>query len=185
MELMYKIRKLKRSDFAAYYENEVSYDKELLETPAFGIGTYGKKIKKKDIKAAFSKLYKRAASHNAIVVVAENDAGRMVGIGELQGHAWAEAPHIADMGFSVIKEYRGKGIGTAIVRQLLKMAKGKYEIVTAGAFSRNTASKRLLKKLGFKRWAFGPKFVKRGKMYMDTEIFYLRLKNNHKQPLKS
>ncbi len=57
---MYKIRKLKRSDFAAYYKNEVSYYKELLENPAFdiGTGTYGKKIKKKDIKGAFLKLYK-------------------------------------------------------------------------------------------------------------------------------
>jgi RimJ/RimL family protein N-acetyltransferase len=173
---MYKIRKLKRSDFTAYCENEVSYYKELRENPAFGTGTYGKKIKKRDMRVAFTKLYKAAAAHNAVVVVAENEAGKMVGIGELNGHAWVEAPHIADMGISLIKGYRGMGIGTAMAKRLLKMAKGKYEIITAGTFSRNTASKRLLKRLGFRRWGLGSKFVKRGKLYMDSELFYLRLK---------
>jgi len=39
-----------------------------------------------------------------------------------------------------------------IVKELLKRAKGKYEIVTANTFSRNIASKKLLKKLGFEKW---------------------------------
>jgi len=56
-------------------------------------------------------------------------------MGELNSDALPEAPHVADIGYSVVKEYRGKGIGTMIVKELLKRARGKYEIVTANTFS--------------------------------------------------
>jgi len=174
------IRELKRSDFAEYYKNELSYYKELKNDPTFGIGTYGKRLTRKDIKKSFSKLLKALSSHKSTVLVAVNEKGNIVGMGELNSNAWPEAPHIADIGYSVVKEYRGKGIGTMIVKELLEGAKGKYEIVTANTFSRNVASKRLLKKLGFKRWGLGPKFVKRGNLYMDMELFYLKLKNSPK-----
>jgi len=175
-----RIRNLKRSDFAEYYKNELQYYKELKKDPAFGIGTYGKRLTRKDIKKSFSKLLKAMSAHKSLVLVAVNEKGSIVGMGELNSNAWPEAPHIADIGYSVVKEYRSKGIGTMIVKELLKMAKGKYEIITAGIFSSNIASKKLLKKLGFKRWGLGPKFVKRGKLYMDTELFYLKLKNDSK-----
>jgi len=171
------IRKLKQSDFAEYCKNELQYYRELKKDPTFGIGTYGNRLTKKGLKESFLKLLKASSSHKSIVLVALNEKGNVVGMGELNSNAWPEAPHIADIGYSVVKEYRGKGIGTRIVKELLKRAKGKYEIVTANTFSRNIASKKLLKKLGFKRWGLGPKFVKRGKLYMDTELFYLKLKN--------
>ena len=172
------IRTLKRSDFAEYYKNELQYYKELKKDPTFGIGTYGKRLTKKEIKESFSKLLKAMSAHKSIVLVAVNEKGNMVGMGVLNSNAWPEALHIADIGYSVVKEYRSIGIGTRIVKELLERAKGKYEIITAGTFSRNIASKKLLKKLGFKRWGFGPGFVKRGKLYMDTELFYLKLKND-------
>jgi len=158
----------------------LQYYKELKKDPTFGIGTYGKRRTKKDIKKSFSKLLKALSSHKSIILVVVNEKGNIVGMGELNSNAWPEAPHIADIGYSVVKEYRSKGIGTMIVKELLKRAKCKYEIITAGIFSSNIASKKLLKKLGFKRWGFGPKFVKRGKLYMDMELFYLKLKNSPK-----
>jgi len=42
-----RIRKLKRSDFAEYYKNELQYYRELKKDPTFGIGTYGKRLTKK------------------------------------------------------------------------------------------------------------------------------------------
>jgi len=71
-------------------------------------------------------------------------------MGEPNSNAWPEAPHIADIGYSVVKEYRGKWIGTIIVKELLKRAKGKYEIVTANTFSRNIASKKAFEKNGLR-----------------------------------
>jgi RimJ/RimL family protein N-acetyltransferase len=174
--MQYRIRKLKRSDFTAYYGNELSYYKELKSNPEFGIGTYGKKLRRSDIRASFSKLYRSTLAHKVIAIVAENKDGKMIGIGTLNGNVWYEAPHIADLGVSVIKEYRNKGIGTAIVKELLRLAKGKYEIVTAETFSRNTASKKLLRRAGFRKWGLGPRFIKRGKLYMDSELFYLKIK---------
>jgi predicted acetyltransferase len=65
------------------------------------------------------------SAHKSIVLVAVNEKGNMVGMGELNSNALPEAPHIADIGYSVVKEYRGKGIGRMIVKELLKRAKGK------------------------------------------------------------
>jgi RimJ/RimL family protein N-acetyltransferase len=44
-----------------------------------------------------------------------------------------------------------------IVKELLKRAKGKYEIVTANTFSRNIASKKLLKKTRLREVGIRPK----------------------------
>jgi len=144
------IRELKRSDFAEYYKNELQYYKELKNGSNFRNWNLERGSLKKT-KRSFSKLLKAMSAHKSIVLVAVNEKGNIVGMGKLNGNAWPEAPHIADIGYSVVKEYRGKGIGTMIVKELLKRAKGKYEIVTANTFSRNIASKKLLKKLGFER----------------------------------
>jgi len=77
--------------------------------PTFGIGTYGKRLTKKDIKRSFSKLLKAMSAHKSIVLVAVNEKGNIVGMGELNSNALPEAPHVADIGYSVVKEYPVKG----------------------------------------------------------------------------
>lgn len=173
---MIRIRELKNSDFKDFCKNEYSYYKELKENPKFGIGTYGKKITRKELSKYFSTRIKNAKSKKWIALIAENESGHMVGEATAQGGAWFEAPHIADIGFSVIKDYRDKGVGTKLLKALIKECSRKYEIITAGVFSNNTASKRLLKRFGFVKWAKGPKFIKRGMLYIDSEFYYLRLK---------
>jgi len=59
------IRKLKRSDFAGYYKNELSYYKELKKGSTFRIVTYGKRLTKKDIRKSFSKLLKAMSAHKS------------------------------------------------------------------------------------------------------------------------
>lgn len=172
---MVRIRRLRRSDFDGFCKNQRSYAAELRNNPGFGLGAYGRRVTKSLLQKRFSELYKRCASGSAIVLVADNGNSDIVGEGIANGNAWFEGPHIADLGVSVREEHRREGVGTALLRALIKECEGRYEIVTGSTFSTNTASKRLLKKLGFKRWARGHKFVKRGRLYMDSEFYYLRL----------
>ena len=91
----------------------------------------------------------------------------------------AESPHaqhIGDLVYYVLKEYRNKGMGTELVKKILKDLPKRYEIICAGTHSNNAASKALLKKFGFKRVSFMPRFSKRGKTYLNVEEFYKRIR---------
>ena len=72
------IRKLKRSDFAEYYKNELSYYRELKKDPTFGVGTYGERLTKKEIEESLLKLLKAMSSHKSIALVAVNEKGNIL-----------------------------------------------------------------------------------------------------------
>ena len=83
------------------------------------------------------------------------------------------SPHTANMGYAVSKEYRGIGIVTAPMEEMLKRARKKYDIGIAGIFGSNAASKKLLAKFGFRRWGDSPRLVRHGKLYMDNDLYCL------------
>lgn len=172
---MVLIRKLRESDFEEYCKNELSYYNELKADPSFGIGTFGKRVTRKTASADFRKLFEGIKRGRTLVLVGESE-GHLIGAAYAFGHAWFEAPHVVEIGVSVVKEYRGKGIGTALVKALIKKCRAKYEIATASLFSSNVASKRMFSKMGFKVWGRGPNFVKRGKIYLDSELLYSKLR---------
>lgn len=39
--------------------------------------------------------------------------------------------HIGEIGIDVLKEYRGTGVGTALMRDTLSAVRGKFEIIEA------------------------------------------------------
>ncbi len=174
--LYMKIRALRKSDFDEYYRNELAYAAELEADPTFGIGTYGKRVTRTTALKGFSRLIKDAEAGNAIAIGAFDKGGRMIGIAEVEGNRGLfEAPHIGEIGVSVAVDRRGRGVGGALLKELIKRG-SRYEILTGGLFSANKASKRLMEKFGFKRWGRGPRFAKRGNLYLDCEYYYLRLR---------
>ncbi|HUC38506.1 MAG TPA: GNAT family protein [Candidatus Acidoferrum sp.] len=171
---MIKIRRLRKSDWKGFLSNELSYYEELRKNPRFGTGSYNQKVTNDSLRERFLEMTKEIAKGKEIVLIAEDD-GQMIGMCSAKGPSIFEGPHTADIGFSIIKSRRGEGVGSMLVKEMLKLCRKKYEIVTAGYFSNNLASKALLKKFGFKRWAHGPGFAKRGRVYMDIDQVYLRL----------
>ncbi|MDE1851041.1 MAG: GNAT family N-acetyltransferase [Candidatus Micrarchaeota archaeon] len=172
---MLNLRPLKGSDFEQYCENEKSYYKELERNPRFGVGTYGKKADAKYLKESFSRLILAQKSGKGFTIVAEYK-GKMVGICSVEPSGWREGPHIGEIGFSVLKGYRHKGIGSAMLKEAIARARGKYEILSAGTYTINKESEALMKKFGFKVWGIAPRFIKRGKIYLSAEMLYLMLK---------
>lgn len=171
---MVTIRKLKSSDFKEWCKSEISYQKEFEMDKRFGLGNMGWKTDKRYLQKEFSKSIKGQKKGTSVILIAE-DNGRIVGECSIGPSGWLDAKHIGEMGFSVIKEYRREGIGLRLAREALKKCKGKYEIISAGTFKHNKASSNLLKKLGFKKWGTAPNWVKRGKLYFDSEFYYLQL----------
>jgi ribosomal protein S18 acetylase RimI-like enzyme len=86
----------------------------------------------------------------------------------------SEMSHIGVLGIRVAESHRGKGIGTKLIEQALKLCKGKFEIIELIVFSNNRA-KRLYERLGFKTWGTAPGYIKRNNRHIDLDNMYLKL----------
>ncbi|MDO8554881.1 MAG: GNAT family N-acetyltransferase [Candidatus Micrarchaeota archaeon] len=100
---------------------------------------------------------------------------KLVAMVQAKRGLWNERDNIC-IGISVLKAYRGKGLGEKLLRMIIKLAKTKLKpkniflsvvIINKPAFS-------LYKKVGFKTFARFPKWAKRDNKYID--VLYMLLK---------
>lgn len=83
--------------------------------------------------------------------------------------------HVGIFGISVIKDFRGKGLGKLLVELVLKEAKKEIpdiKIVTLEVFSTNDIAKGLYKKLGFIEYGMLPNGITRGGKFEDAILMY-------------
>jgi len=86
---------------------------------------------------------------NATLLLAEED-GQIVGILGFIGHQRAEESHSGEFGISVAREYRGRGIGTALIEALIAWApKHGVSRIECYSWSNNPGSARLYRRMGF------------------------------------
>jgi RimJ/RimL family protein N-acetyltransferase len=81
--------------------------------------------------------------------------------------------HRAEVGYWLAKPYWGRGIMTAVVQRLCRLALDEFGLVkiTAHVFAHNPASARVLEKCGFQEEGFLRKhFVKDGQ-FLDARLF--------------
>ena len=86
--------------------------------------------------------------------------------------------HRAYIGITLNKEIRSKGIGTALMTQVIELAKKrmkKLEIIELDVLDFNKRAQGLYKKLGFKRITKIPKFAKYRKEHIDAYLMHLYL----------
>lgn len=174
--LFMEINDAKRSDMlgiAGIYDQ--AYD-EIVYNPDFGDYIRLKRPDPKRIKQWEKDLYPQIKNGNIIFIVAK-EGPKVVGFCFVRKKDIpdSEISHIGTLGIRISEGYRGKGLGTQLVRRALVRSRGKFEIIEVGIMHINTASKALFKKFGFKRWGIAPGYVKRGKRYIDLEHLYLRL----------
>lgn len=110
---------------------------------------------------------------NATYFVAEAD-GELIGTLHCTGlnlpivedMAW----HVADMGVSVRKDWRGKGVGTALMKQGIEWARstGVIERLQLEVFAHNQAAIHIYEKLGFEVEGRRRKAFKRDGEYIDS-----------------
>ena len=173
---MGRIRVLKERDLEAI--NKI-YDEGYAEAgrdPLFGDYVKLKKPTKKEKEEVSQRIMSDVRKKNCIFIVAEEDGG-VVGFAFVKKRDMpdSELSHVGVLGVRVSKDWRGNGIGTQLIKEALKLSERKFEIVEASVLGFNDGAKRLYKRFGFKRWGIAPRFMKRGRRYVDMEYLYLDL----------
>jgi ribosomal protein S18 acetylase RimI-like enzyme len=123
----------------------------------------------------FSRQYHRVLSGDAVMSVAEVD-GRVVGncvIDREGANATSEMGHIGVLGILVHAGFRGKGIGSALLRHALEACRGRFEVVRLAVFSANQNAQRLYRRFGFETVGHIPRAVRRGTTYFDEDEMLL------------
>ncbi len=143
------------TDFLLTYPDENSYDKER--------------------EAAF--LEEKTKSQNEIEIVAVAD-GRIVGTAGIeQVGAKYKLAHRAEFGVSVLKEYWGLGIGSALTAACIKCAKDAgYVQLELNAVADNERALSMYKRAGFVEFGRNPKgFRSRSGKYQELVCMLLEL----------
>jgi ribosomal protein S18 acetylase RimI-like enzyme len=125
----------------------------------------------------FSREYRRVLTGDSVWSVAEVE-GRVVGncvIGRQGANASSEMAHVGVLGILVDSAFRGKGVGSALLRHALEACRGKFEVVRLSVFSVNQDAQRLYRRFGFETSGHAPRAVRRGTGYFDEEEMVLLL----------
>lgn len=170
------IRGLEPSDFIDIIGYYLRFYEEVKENPLFGVVLSSKKPRMNDELRWFSGLYDAIVRGDTVAFVAEV-RGRAVGLCEVRtiGRPGSEVSHRGDLGIAVSSDFRGMGVGTALLRSTLKKCKGKFEIVELSVFSKNRGARKLYERFGFKRYATRRSSVKRRNEYLDEVLMRLEL----------
>ncbi|MFG1445802.1 MAG: GNAT family N-acetyltransferase [Thermoplasmatales archaeon] len=166
------IRELRWNDLEDLVANYYSYYDELKDTPDFGISFYRKRPDYSLEVEWFSGLFRETMEGNALAVVAEED-GKVVGLCDVHRvRPGSELDHSAVLGIAIRKGYRGKGLGELMMKKIIELSKGKFEILKLEVFSVNSRAINLYRRLGFVEYGNFPKAVKRGDRYYDLIQMY-------------
>jgi RimJ/RimL family protein N-acetyltransferase len=169
------IRDLRATDFEDLCNYYYEFYDEIEENPDLGITLFQSKPTLADELDWFARLFKAVQEGKDVAFVAEEN-GRVVGLCEvaslLKDH---EVSHRGELGISLKKEFRGRGIGRALLRRTLEACTGKFEIIELWVFSTNAVAKSLYAEFGFKSSGRRPRAVKRRGKYIDEEYMYLVL----------
>ncbi|MBS7632006.1 GNAT family N-acetyltransferase [Candidatus Bathyarchaeota archaeon] len=86
-----------------------------------------------------------------ITIIAETN-GKAVGMAHLVKGKYEKNRHVAFLGMSVAKKYRGRGFGTAMMNYLLEWTEKQrgLEKISLSTFSTNLPAMKLYRKFGFK-----------------------------------
>ncbi len=105
-------------------------------------------------------------------------AGAMIGMVSLVRESGMKTAHKANVfGMYVAQEQRGLGVGKALMRELIKMARGieGLEQVNLCVVSNNDQAKKLYQSVGFERYGVERNALKFNDQYYHEDLMALRL----------
>ena len=169
------VREVNSSDFCRVTQHYFDLYDEIKEDASFGLDFPNEKPSLLDEMAVFVEELKACAEGNAIGLIAESD-GVVAGYCFV-GRRRPKTPvsHRGGVYLSVKKEFRRRGVGTMLLKEMTRRCKGRFEILELEVFAGNQPARRLYEKFGFKTYGLRPNSVKRDGKYFDEELMYLRL----------
>ena len=170
----YTIRPFKLDDLVNVARLYLSFYDER-NNAAMGKGLSKKTPTLGELMQSFVWRYADEEKGNTIASVAEVN-GKLVGECMISC-AWpnSEMDHIGELDVAVHRDYRGRGIGTALVRDAIKRSKKRFTLIQTYVMTSNTASKKLLEKSGFKLSGSIPRRLRRNGKYHKDYLMYLEL----------
>ena len=171
-----KIRPVQKRDFPQIFDIYMQGYAEAAKDRDFGDVNRLKKPDRKVMKPWAKKLASEIKSGDLIYIVAE-DRKRVVGFCYVKklDTPDSETSHVANLGIRVVRDMRGSGIGTALIKEIIKRSRGKFEILDLSVMAINRDAERLYRKFGFVRWGTASGYVKRKGRYIDQDHMSLRL----------
>lgn len=124
--------------------------------------------------ALMEDMLDRMSRGRALALVAEVD-GKVVANATV---VWKSGlmSHVGEVGVTIHKDYRGKGIGTKMVETLVQLSREKgLKMLRASIFSTNKISRLLFNNLGFQETAMIPKMFYKNRSYIDEVLVVLAL----------
>ena len=90
-------------------------------------------------------------SHIALVATVENENGDEIIIGDGRGVAVLDHPGVAELALSVSDSYQGRGVGSLLLRHLLRCARAAgFNKLASDVLASNTPAMRFLVRHGFR-----------------------------------
>ena len=176
MQISFTLRQLRKSDVADFLRYESELYAERSGDPNFGQVVEETCPKNNDLKKWFSSLYQSILDRDTIAYVAIIE-GRIAGLCTVMREGkWCETSHVGVLGIEVLSKYRNIGLGSALISEVLKKSKKRFEIIECSAFATNKGAIKLYEKFRFKKIGIVPRHIKRGRTYIDNVLLSLRLK---------
>jgi RimJ/RimL family protein N-acetyltransferase len=169
------IRELRAPDLDDFVETYYSFFPEAEADPSFGLSLTRKLPSLEDERKWFSGVLKDIEAGDVVNCVAEVDS-QMIGWCDVRRmRPGSPLDHRGVLGLCVRKEFRGRGIGTALMKKTIDKCGGKFEIIELTVLTNNLQAIKLYKRFGFKTYGNLPRAVKRAGKYLDDDLMYLRL----------
>ncbi len=152
----------------------LAYANALIAEDTF-IGLYGEPLSREEEKKHLDETIEGMKKGDKIVVVAEIN-GVYAGSGDLRRETIRRKKHGANIGISLLKEYREEGIGTLLLKVLIDEARTMgLRLLTLTCFENNDRALHVYEKLGFKQVGLVPEACFYKDKYIGEVVMYLRL----------
>jgi len=169
------IRELKEADFDDMVGAYFSFYPEIEADPLFGLLPSRQRPTVEDEHKWLSDTLRDIGAGNSVIRVAEVGSHVVGWCDVRRARPGSPIDHRGVLGICVRKEFRGRGVGTALMREVLGKCRGKFEIVELSVLASNPRAFELYKRFGFRESGVLPEAVKRSGVYIDERLMYLKL----------
>ena len=169
------IRELKEADFDDMVGAYFSFYPEIEADPLFGLLPSRQRPTVEDEHKWLSDTLRDIGAGNSVIRVAEVGSHVVGWCDVRRARPGSPIDHRGVLGICVRKEFRGRGVGTALMREVLGKCRGKFEIVELSVLASNPRAFELYKRFGFREIGVLPQAVKRSGVYIDERLMYLKL----------
>jgi ribosomal protein S18 acetylase RimI-like enzyme len=167
-----RVRPLAWSDFSGWVDLYYSRYDEVGRNPDLGVYLQEKRPSVPEEAALFGQVMKQVLAGDIVASVAEEE-GKLVGTCTVfrRGHH-VEDCHLGELAIAVHPEWRGKGVGDALMSDALRRCRGVFEIVELKVVAVNEHALHLYRKHGFEVHGRQPRAFKRGDRYLDDVLMW-------------